>query len=167
MTDTGIRDAEPDDIPEIIRVTKRAWAAAYDDILSETSIEKTINELREGEVTRRLIDRDDLPYFVAEQASAVVGYISGAPTDEANVMRLGALYVDPDRWNEGIGSALLNEFETVCEELEVEAIQFEVLSENEIGMAFYRTHGYPVVAERETDRFEEPATVSVFREEIS
>lgn len=37
-----------------------------------------------------------------------------ASDDEVSVAILGTLYVGSDHWNEGIGTALLNEFEAFC-----------------------------------------------------
>lgn len=114
MVSASIREAGPDDIADILRVTERSWNAAYGNILSTETIDQVMTELHEGDATRRLIESDDVAYFVAEHADAIIGYISGAPTGDANMAILGALYVDPDHWNGGIGTELLLTFEEHC-----------------------------------------------------
>lgn len=166
METVTIRDAVIDDIDDVLRVTERSWNVAYSDILSEETIDTTMKTLYEGGATARLIEREDTAFFVAERNGIIVGFISGAPSDEEDVALLGALYVHPDYWNEGIGTALLREFEAFCHRRGDERIEFHVLSENEIGMSFYRKHGYSVIDERETDRFEDPATECVFRGDV-
>lgn len=167
METVTIRDAELDDIAAILRVTERSWNAAYGGILLQETIETTMAELHEGDVTRQLIEREDVAYFVAERGESVLGYSSGALSDAENVAQLGALHVDPDYWNEGVGTALLQKFEEFCHQRDEEAIRLHVLSENEIGMSFYRKHDYTVVDERETERFGEPTVECVFPSEVT
>lgn len=166
MVSVSIREAESDDIERILHITERSWNAAYSDILSQELIDQTMTELHDGDVTRRLIEREDVAYFVAERSDAIVGYISGAPSDEENVALLGALYVDPHHWNEGIGTRLLQTFEEFSHQQGAEWIQFSVLDENEIGLSFYRKHGYREIDKRDTDRFGDPITERVFRGEV-
>lgn len=45
-------------------------------------------------------------------------------------------------------------------------IRFSVLDQNEIGLSFYRKHGYAEIEMRETDRFGEPITERVFHGEV-
>lgn len=66
------------------------------------------------EDTRKHVESDSIAYVVAEEGGEVVGYVSGGPGDEEGVATLGAIYVDPDHWNEGIGTALLSAFEGFC-----------------------------------------------------
>ncbi|WP_436344747.1 N-acetyltransferase family protein [Natronorubrum sp. FCH18a] len=166
MGSTLIRDADSDDIAGILRVTERSWNSAYSEILSTETIDQTISELHEGDATLQLIEREDVASFVAERGEDIVGYLSGGPSTDETVARLGALYVDPDVWNDGIGTELLQTFEEHCRQQGVELIQFSVLDENEIGLSFYRKHGYTETEERTTDRFGEPITERVFRGEV-
>lgn len=166
MPPVTIRDAKSEDIADILDVTERSWNAAYSDILSQETIDTTMGALRDDDITHRLIEREDIAYFVAERDDAIAGYISGAPSDEEGVAVLGALYVDPDYWNDGTGTELLRKFEEFCRHRGEEWIQFSVLAGNEVGLSFYRNHGYTEVDERETDRFGEPVTERVFRGSI-
>ncbi|PSQ37668.1 hypothetical protein BRD05_00085 [Halobacteriales archaeon QS_9_70_65] len=56
----------------------------------------------------------DDAFFVADGGDdGVIDYVSGAPADDDDPDEtvLGAIYVDPDRWGEGVGSRLLRRFE--------------------------------------------------------
>lgn len=166
MADVTIREATPHDVDGIRRVADRGWHAAYGDILSRETIEAAIAEWYDADAIRELVDRDDTAYFVAEDDGDIVGYVGGGPSDEDGVATLGAIYVDPDRWGEGIGTALLNAFETSCRRRDYEVVRLRVLAENDVGSSFYRTRGYAVVDERETELFGERVCERVFRGRI-
>jgi ribosomal protein S18 acetylase RimI-like enzyme len=79
------------------------------------------------------------------------------------VGHLGAVYVRPDHWASGVGSALLGQFETWCRERDCTEIQLHVLSENTRARSFYRNHGYESVETEQTDLFGEQLSEHVFR----
>lgn len=106
-----VRDAVPEDTEGITRVAEQGWTTAYADILAESTIEAALAEWYDPTLTRERIDDDDVTYLVAVQDESVVGYVSGAAHD-STVVSLGSIYVTPDHWGDGIGTALLSEFET-------------------------------------------------------
>lgn len=163
MTKITIRAAVPKDIPAIRRIAERGWNGAYRGILSQETIDTAMTEWYDPDTIREIIEREDVAYFVTEQNGDIVGYASGGPSDEETIATLGAIYVDPDHWGEGIGTTLLEEFEDFCDHHGYDAIQFQVLAENNVGMSFYRKHGYNVVEERDTDLFSEPVRKCEFR----
>jgi ribosomal protein S18 acetylase RimI-like enzyme len=127
------------------------------------NIDSALAEWYDLDSVRALIDDEAVACFVAERDRAVVGYASGSPSDEDAVAFLGAIYVDPDRWGDGIGTALLEEFETYWGRRGYEAVRLFVLSGNDVGGSFYRRHGYVPVDERETELFGKPVTERVLR----
>lgn len=162
MTDVAIREATAGDVPAIRRVAERGWNAAYGDIVSQATIDAAMDEWYAPDSTRAAIEREDVTYLVAERDRTVLGYVSGGPGDETTVAHLGAIYVDPDHWGAGIGTALLSAFESACRERGYDGVRFEVLAENDVGTSFYRSHGFAVVEERTTDLFGESVRERVF-----
>jgi ribosomal protein S18 acetylase RimI-like enzyme len=114
------------------------------------------------DATRELVRREDVAYFVAERGGEVVGYVSGGPSDDGDVALLGAIYVDPEHWGCGAGSALLDAFEGFCRREGYDSIVLRVLAENEVGTSFYEARGYTTVEERETELFGESTRERVY-----
>ncbi|MFB6119678.1 MAG: N-acetyltransferase family protein [Halobacteriaceae archaeon] len=157
------REATPDDVARIRRVAERGWNAAYEDSLSQRTIDTALANFYDPAATRAAIESDDGVFLVAEREGRVVGYVMGDPADDPGVATLGAIYVAPSRWGEGIGSALLGAFEDWCRDRGYDALRFRVLAENDVGRSFYRSHGYEAVDERETALFGESVRELVFR----
>lgn len=166
MTEFILREATPDDVTGVLRIAERGWNATYTDILSQETIDEAIAEWYDMDTIREFIENEDVAYFVVEEDGDIVGYVSGGPSSEENVATLGAIYVDPDYWNEGIGTALLREFEKFCRRQNYETVRFQMLSENDIGESFYRKQGYEIIEKQETDLFGETVSENLFRRKI-
>ncbi|MDZ5811650.1 GNAT family N-acetyltransferase [Halorubrum sp. AD140] len=162
MAEVTIRTAVPEDTSTILRVAERGWNAAYGDFLSQETIDTAMAEWYDPNTVRGHITRDDVAYFVAEQDGNILGYVSGGPSGEESTATLGAIYVDPDYWGNGIGTILLDKFEEFCRQQEYDTIQFQVLTQNDVGIAFYRKYGYDVVEERDAELFGEAVREYVF-----
>ncbi|QLG49076.1 GNAT family N-acetyltransferase [Natrinema halophilum] len=70
--------------------------------------------------------------------------------EDTSVAFLARLYVRPDDWNEGIGTALLEELEARLM-AEFDRLRLAVLAENEIGISFYESRGFHRVETRSSD----------------
>lgn len=158
-----IREATPGDVPGILDIAERGWNAAYEHVLSQDAIDAAMDEWYDPDDIRDLIDQEDVAYYVADRDGEVLGYVSGGPGEDEGVAYLGAIYVAPDRWGEGIGSALLDGFESFCRDRGYETVAFNVLAENDVGVSFYRSHGYEAVERRETEVFGDAVEECVFR----
>lgn len=58
-----------------------------------------------------------------------------------NEAGLKAIYVDPEHWGEGVGTALLERGLSLLPEA-VETLRLEMLDGNDVGDAFYRAKGF-------------------------
>jgi ribosomal protein S18 acetylase RimI-like enzyme len=154
-----VREATASDADAIVALAERAWRATYGEILRAGTIDAAMDAWYDPGRTREAIDRDDVAYYVAEDAD-VVGYVSAS--GEKSTARLGAIYVDPRRWREGIGSALFDRFEEWCRTRGYERVEFEVLAENDVGGSFYQDRGFEVVETRDVDLFGETVRERVF-----
>jgi len=161
MTALTVREAAPDDVDAVLDIATRAWHDTYGDILQTATIEIALDEWYERESTRAAIDDDEIAYFVAEDDD-VVGYLSGRQKDDGETATISAIYADPDRRGEGIGTALLERFESFCRDRGCREIELWALVGNDIGHFFYQSRGFEPVERKETELFGEQASETLF-----
>lgn len=169
MADPTICPATPEDVAGIRRVAERGWTAAYDEILAQETIDLALAEWYDRDTLQEFVGHEGGTYLVAED-EGIVGYVSGGQNGEDDgedgSAVLGAIYVDPDCWGEGVGTALLEAFERERRVLGDRAVRLRVLADNEIGIGFYRARGYEAVADREDELFGEEVEELVFHREL-
>ena len=155
MTTLQIREAVPNDSDDIQQITERGWNIAYEDILSKNTIETVMADEFDHNAVPKAIETSEGTYLVAEQQGEIRGYLHGVPSTKEGVVTLAAIYVSPEYWGEGIGTALLETFEQSSRQRGITKVQLRILSENDVGVSFYRKHGYTEIDQRETKVFDE------------
>jgi ribosomal protein S18 acetylase RimI-like enzyme len=125
-----IRTATPADARAIAEVHVASWRVGYrglvpDEELTALSVEKRTEQWEEllGDERNTVLVADDVAGFIAF---------------EHDTRDIRALYVDPERFRGGVGSALLN----AAHERMQGGSALWVLEGNDAAMAFYRRHGY-------------------------
>lgn len=83
---------------------------------------------------------------VAESSGAIVGFIA-LLVPELGVSELDGLFVDPDRWRQGIGFALVRD---ACDTARAERAHAIHVVANPDAVAFYRACGFVTVGETQT-----------------
>lgn len=163
-----IRQATADDVPSIAEVHIRSWQAAYRGILADDLLDSLSVTEREGS-WRTLLSNTKHHWLnlVAEDGSGeLAGFCAvTTPSREAkkgeSLAEVGALYVDPDRWREGAGAAMLiAAFEKLNERGWREVVLW-VLPENRRALAFYARYGFTI--EEGVEKREERSGRSVIR----
>jgi ribosomal protein S18 acetylase RimI-like enzyme len=156
-----IRVATPNDARAIAEIHIAAWRAAYRGIVGDEALAGMSVSEREQRWTEILIGNESRT-VVAERDGAIAGYCAifrpsrdqGAAPQTAEI---AALYVAPDRWRSGIGSALL---EHVLAELQAEErwadITLWVFAANDRARAFYEHHGFTSAGEPVDEHTGEP-----------
>lgn len=138
-----IRPAGPADVEGIRAVARRAWHAAHAPILGTEAVESFLAEHYDRESFRERIDRQDTILDVAVDADGVVGYVLASPAADASAtFALGHIYLDPDRWREGIGRRLLAHAERTVTERDGERLALSVMADNDRAVGFYEAAGY-------------------------
>lgn len=162
--DVTIRRAEPDDLDGIRRVAERAWRETYDGVLPDDAVETMLETHYAPEVLEEIRRSDTERLFVAADDGEVVGYAASGGSDAAVEGEI-SIYVDPDRWGDGIGGRLLDRAVEDLSERGVDRVEESVLADNDVGTAFYQTH-FERTGEREIEIGGETKAVNVYEREI-
>lgn len=162
MADLSIRSATRDDVPGIQRVGERAWSAVYDDVLDQATIDAALEEWYSLDTLHDYIQHSDVAYFVGEHDDCIVGAddpiigFVAVGRNELDTGEIGAIYVDPDHWRQGHGTALLQHAEAYGRERDWDTIQIRVVGGNDVARTFYEQHGYQETLTVTVDLFDEP-----------
>lgn len=162
-----------DDLEAAMRAHHRAWDVAYDGLLPDEVVDEVTSEPTESRLRElyEALDEEEGCFLVASVDGTVVGYARfrwGAETkpfvgpDEAG---LKEIYVDPDYWGDGVGTALL---EAGLERLpdSCSALRLETLAGNDRARAFYRSRGFEAVDTFEEEVRGEPIEHVVFERSL-
>ncbi|PSP57424.1 N-acetyltransferase [Halobacteriales archaeon QS_1_67_19] len=140
-----IRPAVPADATGIRRVARETWHATYDEIIGSEAVDTVVDEWYAIEGLEASMDRADGRFLVGVTGGDVVGFAQGVLDDPADLPRI---YVAPDRWGEGLGSALLDRIEGWLRAEGADRLRLSVAADNEIGNAFYEKRGYEIAEQR-------------------
>lgn len=146
MSDHNVRAATPADEDAIQTVATASWHAAHDDIIGAEAVDEFLAEHYDRETIAAEIDADGSAYRVAELAGNIVGFAVAVPHDDGH-WRLAAIYVHPDQWGDGVGTALLDAVEDAARAAGGERLQLIVMAENERARRFYEARGYEHVGD--------------------
>ncbi|MHB9288668.1 N-acetyltransferase family protein [Halobacteriales archaeon Cl-PHB] len=152
-----VRPATAADAPAIQRVARRSWHAAYDDIIGTETVATTVETWFAPEkVVSDDVEPDERPLFVAEAGEGVVGFAEAVPDDDPATYHLYRIYVDPDAWGEGVGTALFDRVEATVRERGATRLELSVFAANGGAIAFYEARGCRRVDEVYDDQFDAP-----------
>lgn len=146
MSDHSVRAATPADVDAIQTIAEASWHAAHDDIIGAEAVDEFLAEHYDRETIAAEIDADASAYRVAEVAGEVVGFAVAVPHD-GDHWRLAAIYVHPDQWGDGVGTALLNAVEDAACAADAEALELVVMADNHRARRFYEARGYAHVGD--------------------
>ena len=139
-----------------LRVNRAAWRAAYAHIVSDEVLSRLTADPTEADVDRwfealdaagaaeRVLVADGSPPAADPDIAGYTHVRWGDDTkeyvddDEAG---LEELYVSPDRWREGVGSALVERAAAAVPET-FSAVKLETLAGNRRGRGFYEARGF-------------------------
>ncbi|MFC4359737.1 GNAT family N-acetyltransferase [Halobium salinum] len=161
---TTIRPARPADIGAIRALARRAWDATYEDLLDETTVAETVAEWYADDALREALDTPGTAFLVAEAGEDLLGFCHGVVLeDEGDVLRM---YVDPDHWGEGVGTALHERLRDDLLDFNMRRMRAIVLADNDIGNEFYRGLGFEKTGEGDVELGGETYTENVYTKEF-
>ncbi|MGC8832844.1 MAG: GNAT family N-acetyltransferase [Armatimonadota bacterium] len=136
-----VRRAKPEDaeaINEIYNYAVRELSATFH--TQERSIEDGRHWLARH--------NDRYPVFVAEESGAVVGWASLSPYGDRDAYAStveDSIYVHPEHWGRGIGSALMEVLMETARLLGYHAVIARIAGESEVSIRLHRRFGFEVV----------------------
>ncbi len=158
-----IRQARVADAEAIARVHVESWRGAYrgllpDEVLAGLSVERRRAQWEQfvGDPASRVL--------VAEDEGAVVGFVYVGPSrDEPGAAELYAIYLDPARWDRGLGRELMERGVEAMRELGYAEATLWVLDTNERARRFYDAAGWRLDGAEKTEEIGQPVTEVRYR----
>ncbi|WP_229073071.1 GNAT family N-acetyltransferase [Actinoplanes sp. DH11] len=145
-----VRAAREDDVPSIVGICTRAYAATYPQILPAGYLDRMIAEFYTSEqVAKRIAPAppDWLGYQVAEQDGRVLGTAAGGLT-APGVGELFVIYLEPSERGQGLGSLLLDRITEQIRELGATEMWVAAVVGNELALPFYEARGFTRAGKR-------------------
>jgi GNAT superfamily N-acetyltransferase len=149
-----IRPADPRDALAVARVHVRSWQAAYRDLLPQTYLDQLRPEDRAARYDFATTDPRAPQTLVAVDNDEIVGFATTMPSRDADLPDFGelcALYVMPEHWRTGVGSALSAAARTALIKIGFSDALLWVMAGNERAERFYRRDGWTADGLERTD----------------
>jgi GNAT superfamily N-acetyltransferase len=136
-----------EDAEGIVAVHVRTWQVAYVDYFTKEYLDGQSRFLTASNIEQRReqLSSSQQTTFVAEDDGTILGFATVAANRDGlgkEVGELGAIYVDPDRWNYGVGSALLEAAEASLKESGYTSAVLWTIKANSRTRRFYENHGW-------------------------
>jgi len=160
-----LREATPEDAEAIAAVAADAWWAACASALSADAVRTALADLYDEaflrEVAAEAAQEEEFRFLVVVtdeegegdeggDEGTVIGFASAA-REWADEAELFTLYVDPDHWGEGAGTALLEALESWGADRGAERLVCSALAGNTVAVAFLESRGFERVREVEAE----------------
>lgn len=161
-----VRETNDGDVHRIAEIHVRSWQAAYRGLLPDALLDGLSVSEREQSWSALLSGAGDrwLTLVAEGSGGALTGFCSVAtPGRDEDVgeatAEIGAFYVDPDHWREGVGRAMLSAALEKLGEKGWHDVVLWVLPENRAALAFYDRFGFAVEqgVEKREERSGRPA----------
>ena len=140
-----LRPAEPDDAMGVASVHVRSWQIGYRNLLPDEYLDRLRPEDRAMHYDFENPDPRQPATIVALHGKTIIGFATtaGARAFElAGSGELCALYVDPDNWGRGVGTALICEARAKLINLGFRHAILWILKGNARAERFYRMDGW-------------------------
>jgi ribosomal protein S18 acetylase RimI-like enzyme len=152
-----VRRARPEDARAIARVHAETWREAYEHVFGAERLASVTVDAR-LEQWERILTIGQSDVFVAaaadDPAEGIVGFVSTGDSRDADAeAELFAIYVLPDAWGSGAGSALMRAgVEAMRLRASGDAVLW-VLDDNPRARRFYEREGWTLDGERKEDEY--------------
>jgi ribosomal protein S18 acetylase RimI-like enzyme len=140
-----VRTAMLTDTPAVARIRVEGWRAAYPTLVAPDVLARLDEKADAVRFAERMATRPDVHLLVADLDGDVVGFCTyGADRDEARPGRaeIYAIYVQPEVWRSGAGTALLESTFADLDGQGVTEVRLWVLTGNAQARRFYERQGF-------------------------
>jgi ribosomal protein S18 acetylase RimI-like enzyme len=140
-----IRPMAIDDAYEVARINTHSWQTAYKGILDQSFLDSLDIDKRASSWTDGIKNDSKLIRLVAETEGTIKGFVVGLnnrshPNPDSDG-ELWAIYVDPIKVGNGIGTSLFRKFQNELQNRNMKSMCVWVLEENKQARAFYEKMG--------------------------
>lgn len=145
LTPWELRRATGADASAVAAMHVQTWQTAYRGIVPDPFLDSLDVASRAGRYSFDRVRPGDPETWIAIAGDDVVGMVSvggGRDEDLPGLGEVMALYVAPDRWRSGAGSALLAKAERLLTDAGFSEAFLWVLEDNARGRRFYETAGW-------------------------
>lgn len=149
-----IRPADSRDALAVAQVHVRSWQAAYKGLLPQTYLDQLRAEDRAARYDFANPDPRAPQTLVAVDKDAIIGFATTMPSRDSDLPEFGelcALYVVPEHWRSGVGSALSAAARAALIDSGFRDALLWVMSGNERAERFYRRDGWTADGRERTD----------------
>lgn len=155
MSELVVRPARTEDLLAVAMVRATTWQAAYAGMVDAAELRTLTDPDVVAAWAHRAQTMTSTTYAVADLDGEVVGFAAyGAERSDPPQRHRGevyALYVLPEHWRGGAGSALLHHALDELAENGFDHVTLWVLVGNDRAIAFYRRHGFHATGEVQRD----------------
>jgi len=149
-----VRRAGPDDAAAIADVHVRTWRSAYEHVFGAERLAGVTVEQRLPMWRQILNDPSQTALVVEDETGRIVGWCTVAPSRDADADgELWGIYVLPEAWGTGAGTALMVAGTDVLCELGYREAILWVLEDNPRARRFYEREGWTLDGLRKEDEF--------------
>jgi GNAT superfamily N-acetyltransferase len=149
-----IRVAVPSDVAAIASVRARSWQVGYRGHMPDSFLEALDASESAAWWTQVVVD-PAVTVLVALAADSVIGFCSllasRDPDASLGTCEVATLYVDPDHWRTGVGTALVARVLEVARPRAFSEVSLWVLATNSGARAFYEASGFAFDGTQRTD----------------
>ncbi|MEE6208686.1 GNAT family N-acetyltransferase [Salarchaeum sp. III] len=145
MSDSLVRDAARGDAARVREIAAVAWRDAHAPLIGEERVAEFLAEHYTERDLRNAIASEKSAFLVAER-EAVVGFVEVGPVDDPDTWSVYRIYVHPEHYGAGVGTALLDAAESRLPD-SVSRLRLVVLSGNDRARRFYEARGFEFVRE--------------------
>ena len=147
-----VREALPGDALAIARVHVASWQAAYQTLIPPARLATFTVPARTAAWRRNLAERSGVRTNVFDGDDGILGFASIGPSRELPGWgELWALYVAPEAWGRGVGSALFADAIVALAARGLRRVTLWVLEGNARALQFYRGNGFVLDGTRKVE----------------
>lgn len=128
------------------------WLDYWPALIGEGQTQYMINMFHSFDAMKRDIDEHAYEYWFVEDANGnTVGYTGGHVEPETNRFFISKIYLLKEERGKHYASQILNFYENLCKDRDLEAMYLTVNKHNELGIRSYLGRGFETIDEVETD----------------